>query len=110
MLRKFTVRHDILKTLNKKYQEGYTPNTIFPSDIGLNWTQLIEKSQSSESEISSQIDYLRSNKEIFIEEDNSFEEFYVITLVGIAAVSDEKYLVGAKKEFLKKIIIVSEIL
>jgi len=99
---KFRHRHKILGTLQERLDSENHPNAM-PEDIELTFSTLVDKSGLSESEVLKQIDYLRSEEEIDINERNNYSMSYVILRKGTVAYFDDKYLRLGWKNFLENV-------
>lgn len=94
---KYKIRHKILKIFYDEYFEGNSPNAdVF--DTSLTFSQLENSSNLSKEQLVKTIDYLIEAEELYSEEIN-YTELYFITLKGRSAYHDKKYLYNGKKEF-----------
>ena len=100
MNKKYRNRHLILKTLQDRRQEGEGPNMLDMSEIALTFSELVEKSRLTDSELVEQIHYLKNADEV-IEEEIINDFYYFISQAGTAAYYDKKYLNKGKKELLE---------
>jgi hypothetical protein len=96
--KKYQDRHIILKTLEEHYQINRA-NTDW-IEMGLDFSELVSKSNLKEQEVSEQLHFLVNEKEIVDEELRHLDILYIISGAGKAAFYDKKYLVIGRREFL----------
>lgn len=101
--KKYLNRHQILKILVECRIDNESPNNLDERDICLNWTELVERSNLSETEIIQQIYYLKNENEIIEKEFDMCNSNYHISRIGMASYYDKKYLNQGKKEYLDNI-------
>ncbi len=98
---KYSNRHKILETLQRKFAEkGYNPDFMI-FDIRLPFDKLGEGSKLSDEELLKELDYLLKQEEI-IRIEEKFSEYYIITQLGTIAFHDKKYLTLGENEFLAR--------
>lgn len=97
--KKYTNRHIILKTLEEHYRINYIEIDDWIL-YGLDFSELVSKSNLTEQEVNEQLHCLINEKEIIDEELRRLDILYIISPAGIAAFYDKKYLDIGRKEFL----------
>jgi len=100
---KYTSRHELLETLQKRKDEKWAPDNIDVRDTALEFHELAENSGLKETDVLQQIRYLINEKEIYETEFEYSRWYYSISDAGTAAYHDQKHLAKGRKEYLDNI-------
>lgn len=96
--KKYRNRHKLLQILFTFYNSKYSPDIVDLEPVSLLFSDIVEKSDLNEDEVSAQIEYLKNEGEIKSFE-RDFSEYYYITQKGRIGLTDKKYLTTGKREF-----------
>lgn len=99
---KYTSRHQLLKTLQERKDEKWSPDMVDIRDIALPYHKLESSSGLSENQVVEQIQYLINENEI-IKKEIKYDWYYYISDMGSASYYDSKYPSKGKKEYLDNI-------
>lgn len=97
--KKYSSRHQLLKTLQERKDEKWAPDNIDIRDTALEFDKLTENSRLQETDVIQQIQYLINEKEINETEFEYCRRYYSISDTGTAAYYDQKHLTKGRKEY-----------
>lgn len=98
--KKYSSRHQLLKTLQERKDEKWAPDNIDIRDTALEFDKLIENSGLPETDVIQQIRYLINEKEINETEFEYSRCYYSLSGSGTASFHDRKHLSKGRKEYL----------
>ncbi len=96
--RKHQICHKILHTLSKYNDDNHSPGVIDAKEFSLLFSELVERSNLNENDVSYQLDYVIYEQEVFTFEQD-FNDYYYITQKGKIAYNDKKHLTIGRREF-----------
>lgn len=99
VLKKYQHRHKILKALQNYRQLKEHPNMVDSIDIELSFSDIVERTGLTETEVFQQLDYLYREDEVFINIQD-FTTKYFITRNGSISYYDNKYISIGRKELI----------
>lgn len=79
--------------------DNITPDVILERELALTFSAIGSKTGLSDEVVSNHLYILKEVGDIRLFEEDDYNEYYIITTAGIAAVHDGKYLEIGKKEF-----------
>lgn len=99
VLKKYQHRHKILKALQNYRQLKEHPNMVDSIDIELSFSDIVERTGLTETEVFQQLDYLYREDGVFINIQD-FTTKYFITRNGSISYYDNKYISIGRKELI----------